>query len=155
MRIRRAAAAERRFLCDLATRARRGARDFAGGDGIAATGLVYLIEDGNRLAGFYALAAGEAADGDCELRFLWTDSAEADAAPALWRHAVSTARAMGFSSLIVQAAPGAAAAARFFTTMGAERVSGGAGGARGARGGSDGRAARAPVFRYPLRPERE
>lgn len=139
MQIRAAASGERRFLCELVYELMNGG-DAADGSGRPASNddvhAVYLLESEQRLTAFYGLAE-RGADG--ELRFLFIDReiAPSDAAERLWRHAVETARGLGFGALFIRAKTAASA---FFTSMGAERMA-------GSREGDS------ELYRYPLKPD--
>ena len=138
MQIRAAASGERRFLCELVYELLHG--DVADGSGGPASNddvrAVYLLESEQRLTAFYGIA-DRGADG--ELRFLFIDReiAPSDAAERLWRHAVETARGLGFGALFIRAK---SAASAFFTSMGAERM------ANSREGDSE-------LYRYPLKPD--
>lgn len=141
MHIRAAASAERRFLCELVHELLNGG-DVPDGSGRPASNddvrEVYLLESEQRLTAFYGIA--ERGD-DGELRFLFIDreTAPSDAPERLWRHAVETARRLGFGALFIRARTAASA---FFTSMGAERMA-------GSREGDS------ELYRYPLRPDPE
>jgi GNAT superfamily N-acetyltransferase len=83
-----------------------------------ASDRIYLLEEGDRIVGFYGLRdLGVAAD----LSYFFVEPAAIGRGygKRLWRHAVDTARQLGFRDLRIEADPNAEP---FYRAMGAEQI---------------------------------
>ncbi len=83
-----------------------------------ATCPVYVSEDRGRLAGFYQLRE-QADHAELVALFVEPEAMGRGHGKALWQHAVTTARELGFGCLILQSDPYAEG---FYQAMGAHRV---------------------------------
>ncbi len=80
---------------------------------------VFVIEEQGRVVGFYSLE--RQANNDVELMHLFVEPAAIGGGygKRLWRHAVETARQLGFQEMVIGSDPSAEA---FYKAMGARRV---------------------------------
>jgi GNAT superfamily N-acetyltransferase len=83
-----------------------------------ARATVYVLEEGDRLVGYYALV-GEPPEMVLDKLFVEPDRIGTGCGKRLWRHAVATARELGVTILTLASDPNAAP---FYRAMGAEWV---------------------------------
>lgn len=80
---------------------------------------IFVVEENERVVGFYSLE--KQAHGDVELMHLFVepDAIGGGYGKRLWQHAVETARELGFQEMVIGSDPQAEA---FYQAMGARRV---------------------------------
>jgi N-acetylglutamate synthase-like GNAT family acetyltransferase len=128
--VRRAEAREAGFLTELALRSKahwgydpefiRACRaDLTVDPDLVAADQVYMVEDEGRVVGYYSLE--RRTDDEVELVHLFVEPAVIGKGfgKLLWRHAVDTARRMGFQEVVLSSDP---YAEDFYKAMGARRV---------------------------------
>jgi GNAT superfamily N-acetyltransferase len=80
---------------------------------------VFVIEEQGRVVGFYSLERQASNDVELMHLFVEPDAIGGGYGKRLWRHAVETARQLGFQEMVIGSDPSAEA---FYKAMGAQRV---------------------------------